>query len=730
MKVTYLACILLVIASVLYLAQDVQGSERYNSHTPIRINGDNGFIPENGVTAGNGSELNPYIISDWDINGGGSGYGIYIGNTTAYFVIRNCYIHNAGGNSGDYARNSGIFIYNTINGRIENNLVTNNEIGIFMKFSSNCVLTGNDISANSNSGIYLSQCDTITISTNTIADANSGILLDASQMTSIAGNVFSNTGIVISGEYEEHWDSHTISATNTVNGKPVRYLSGQKDITVPAPSGQVILANCTNVSLNNQVISGTSTGIQLGFCSKNTITNIQSSDNKIFGLTLYRSDENKILNSNFSRNGNSGIYIEQSNWNKFTGVSANNNVHNGISMSASQNNILGSVNANSNTEYGILLTSADYNVIWLSTVDANGDGTYLLYSNNNTIAGNTINGNARYGISFTYAHGNTISGCNISNNQEGCRLYHSNSATIASNTISYNQLGVNLNYSSNSNRIEGNTLALNNISISLLYSDYNNISTNLIKQNQVGILIRYSTVNEITYNEFTGNTEFAVDADVGSTNNRVHHNNFISNGNTKQSADDGSSNCWNASNAGNFWNDWTTPDSDNNGIVDNPYTLNGTAGACDYFPLTEKISVIQIYHIPVCTIYTNQTTIINASVKSVFSISEVKLYYRPVGSSTWYALTMNRISGNDTDGVYEGTLPAQGMSGTLDYYITASDNKGTIAQTPEYSAIVGSPAPEVSAFGIVLLLCILLQVNATIARKLGVKCTNPFRSGV
>jgi len=81
------------------------------THAPIRINSDSEFNATNGVTGGNGTAGNPYIIDNWNINATGAGCGIYVGNTTKYFVIRNCTVYNASGyGATTYYYNSG-YIY-------------------------------------------------------------------------------------------------------------------------------------------------------------------------------------------------------------------------------------------------------------------------------------------------------------------------------------------------------------------------------------------------------------------------------------------------------------------------------------------------------------------------------------------------------------------------------------------------------------------------------------------
>ncbi|MEM3445732.1 MAG: hypothetical protein QW115_07170, partial [Thermoplasmata archaeon] len=63
-------------------------------HAPIHINGNGEFTSTNGVTGGSGTENDPYIIEGWDIDANGGSYGIWIENTSVYFVIKNCTVYN------------------------------------------------------------------------------------------------------------------------------------------------------------------------------------------------------------------------------------------------------------------------------------------------------------------------------------------------------------------------------------------------------------------------------------------------------------------------------------------------------------------------------------------------------------------------------------------------------------------------------------------------------------
>jgi nitrous oxidase accessory protein NosD len=52
------------------------------------------------------------------------------------------------------------------------------------------------------------------------------------------------------------------------------------------------------------------------------------------------------------------------------------------------------------------------------------------------------------------------------------------------------------------------------------------------------------------------------------------------------------SNSWNSAGSphgwGNYWNDWTTPDLNSDGIVDDPYALDGGISVKDNYPLTSS----------------------------------------------------------------------------------------------------------------------------------------------
>ncbi len=177
-----------------------RATSSYTSHSPINILGNNDFTENNGVIGGSGTINNPYLINGWDINAS-SQDGITIINTSVYFKIENCYIHDGGVNY------DGIVFYNVSNGIIEKNSIIKNRNGIVFREnyygkqnSENNIIRNNTVNFNNNTGIcfehltdnYHSGND---ISHNNISKNGIGIFLIMSDSNTISYNLFdSNKG--------------------------------------------------------------------------------------------------------------------------------------------------------------------------------------------------------------------------------------------------------------------------------------------------------------------------------------------------------------------------------------------------------------------------------------------------------------------------------------------------------------------------------------------------------
>ena len=185
-----------------------------------------------GNCTGSGTESDPYVIKDLEIDSGGSGSGILIENSDVYFKIENCTVHKLGA-----FPNAGIQLYNVTNGKLVTNNCSSNYYGIYLYYGNNNTISGN--AANySTLGIYLYYGNNNTISGNTASyNTIDGIALRWSNNYTISGNTASYNTI---GIHIDRSDYNTISGnTFSYNNKGI-YLIQSNNNTV---SGNLLLGN-------------------------------------------------------------------------------------------------------------------------------------------------------------------------------------------------------------------------------------------------------------------------------------------------------------------------------------------------------------------------------------------------------------------------------------------------------------------------------------------------------
>ena len=239
-------------------------------------------------------------------------------------------------------------------------------------------------------------------------------------------------------------------------------------------------------------------------------------------------------------------------------------------------------------------------------VDANGsDSAITLTADGITLVGfNATNSGSSWsdvGIKVT-SNNNIITGNNVSNNNGvGISLSSSsNNNTITGNKVCNNDDdGIYLSFFSNNNTITGNNVSSNNNWDGICLGDSsNNIITgnNVTNNNGEGISLYYSSNNTITGNNANNNYWSGIHLSF-SSNNKIYFNNFINNTDNVDSHK--STNIWNSpleitytydgttykSYLGNYWDDYTGSDKNNDGIGDTPYNIDGDK---DYYPLMER----------------------------------------------------------------------------------------------------------------------------------------------
>lgn len=249
----------------------------------------------------------------------------------------------------------GVHLFRSDRNAIEENVAWDNWYGVETSSSNNITIDGNSIH-NHTIGIAPGNGYHVVIKNNVLVDNPIGITLGSSVESMITNNSMNMGGIHLWGHSVEHWNTHIIETSNTVNGRPVRYWKNVSGGTVPSGAAQVLLANCTGVKVENQVLREVQSGIQVGFSSGFTITNLTTHDN-------YH-----------------GIYL----WYSESGIHTNNT-------------ITGNIN-------GIFMESSNSNTLALNTLSANEKGLFLVRSGSNTIYHNQFLNNIEQAMDYFAAN--------------------------------------------------------------------------------------------------------------------------------------------------------------------------------------------------------------------------------------------------------------------------------------------------------------------------------------
>ncbi len=265
-----------------------------------------------------------------------------------------------------------------------------------------------------------------TITYNNISNNLWGLRLEFSTNATIMQNTFTSDDIFISGDLLPHYNSHTITLDNLVNGKHLCYFKDRNALDIDGILiGELIVANCTDVRATNLVINGTDVGIEMAFVENAIIKNNDLSNN-LYGIYLYKSTTTTIMDNIISNNRLNGIILDRSANNAITdNIISKNWV--GIQIFEFSTNVTIRGNNVSNSECGIGLWSCNnINVINNIVFSNNQRGIDVSGVSDITIIGNYIFLNGWGGLVFVGANNATVI-CNyISNNGYGIFLWSTN----------------------------------------------------------------------------------------------------------------------------------------------------------------------------------------------------------------------------------------------------------------------------------------------------------------
>ena len=283
----------------------------------IKINANNvlikNFTIRNGYRkwySSSGILINSSYNSIYNCNICSNECGIYVGN--GYNRIEECHI---------YLNNyTGIALYSPSN-IIMNCKIYKNEKGIESASNNtilSCKIFGNEYGIWSASNNTIKNCS--------IYNNVEGLEIFLAQNNRILNNCFQNDGIIVDGIEKEHFMHYF--ENNTINGKPLLYLFNKNNVKLEEEAGQIILAYCKNIVINNVMINNTDIGVEIIRCSNVSILNCKINENNN-GIYLLESEYIKILENTIKSN-EIGINIAFVN---HTTIAKNTILYNDIALS-------------------------------------------------------------------------------------------------------------------------------------------------------------------------------------------------------------------------------------------------------------------------------------------------------------------------------------------------------------------------------------------------------------
>ncbi|MCX8173454.1 MAG: right-handed parallel beta-helix repeat-containing protein [Thermoplasmata archaeon] len=521
-------------------------------HTPIYINGNSNFTYENGVVGGSGTSSDPYVIQSWEIDCSNA-HGIWIANTTLHFVIRNVQIR-----SENLSSFYGIYLTNLTNARIENVTVQNTMTGFTVFGVTNAVLT--TLSASSCSyglnffGVKQSELKNSDFRNNT----NAACVLTQSENLQVENLQIRSTGMRLIG-----LNNSLLSGCNFETGEG--YALSVEDcfnLNIQSNAFQncsILLIGEESWAYNTHTITGnTVNGRGVLYVKNQTGQTISGA----YGEIILASTTDSTISGITIDNGD--VLIEIADCQRI-------NI-NSVSVSMAENGIY-------------CIDSADIHLsdVYASEID---NGVVVANSASFSVTSSRFV-NAGAGISLISTTAATISNSLFENSTYGVMSYQCANLVLNS-----------LNFSTNTQ------------AVSLMTSQGSQIKDSRFIRNDLGVKFVNSVTTTITRNLFMGTTHYAITMDASSNNNSVFENAFLLNRRGMlQCFDSGTNNRWYSGTRGNFWDDWTSPDANNDSIVDTPYPIDGTGGAHDNYPLVGSPlpQVLSVnWYISSQEIYTNE----------------------------------------------------------------------------------------------------------------------------
>ncbi|MFX1563478.1 MAG: right-handed parallel beta-helix repeat-containing protein, partial [Promethearchaeota archaeon] len=337
-------------------------------------------------------------------------YGVFLEDSTNN-ELKNCTFN---------ANQYGIFIEDAILHNQINNSTFNNEYsGIWSLFSDYLFVANNTFF----DGLYLDYSDSNIIKNNRFFGYESGVNLFESANNTLINNQMEGYGFQIDRVVSDcrQWNV----SENFVNGRPIIFWQDKVGGIVPIDVAQIILVNCSFVTVRDLFLSECIKGIII--CDSIQIMIINNTCVSMDdGIVILGGASNYVTNNTCMKNRGYGLYIEGSD-NFVINNTCKDNWASGICIEGSGNQVVD-------------------NTLINQSVGIYRFGIYLHYGYSNNISNNLCLNNWE-GIKLMHSEGNYITNNYIAgayhSTSKGIHIYGmSGHNTVVNNTVSYNLDGI------------------------------------------------------------------------------------------------------------------------------------------------------------------------------------------------------------------------------------------------------------------------------------------------
>jgi len=625
---------------------DVVGSALI-PHAPVVVDSDADFVDQG--WPGSGTESDPYVIAELEIDATGYRAGIFIGNTTSYFTVHGCLVQGA--------TDAGIHVLNAVNGALLNNTCQSNPWYGIVLFDCGEMDIENNTCSGSGDGIYVINSDDCSIVNNVCANlTGTGILLVSSENSTISWNYccfndvagisleLSRGGVLSHNTCDGNADG--ISLIDTCHDSVLigNSCSLSTSIGVSVTASDNVTIRDGN-ALWCQSFLSKSKGIMMQWSNGSSIVNYNCSGTYGDGIYLDNCDDALVMDcvssdnvgagTMMSADPGDGVYTWFCDNCEFVNVTCDRNYGHGFDLWSSDNTRIENCSGSYSREYGGSVRHESYGLklsgcagctVSNSTFDYNDWDGINVGGDGLRAANCSASFNGNNGITLG-SSGSSIADCHMSSNVK-LDLRISNSASVLMRNNVMTGMGMfiqgttasywNSHDIDSSNTVNGRPVVywknattgtlpggasqvilgsctgvtveeqdLRNVSCGILmgFSSWNTVRNNTCALNRYGIYLQSSDNNSFFWNSIAASSAIGLYIYSGH-DNVIWNNSFVAN--AVQADDDQRplDNLWNITGRGNYWSEWTSPDVNYDGIVDNPYLM--PSGAYDYYPLADQ----------------------------------------------------------------------------------------------------------------------------------------------